>query len=89
MIKAREFLLKKGFDISYSGFEYLAYILSNYTVKKLYETTQGEIYHKISLEYNKKPSTVERTLRYIKDKSEYKDKKLKNAIIEIAIEYNK
>ena len=83
--KATNYLFKKGYDISFTGFEYLTNILINYDNVRQNKIT--DIYKEIAKKYNVKSDRVERNIRYLLNK---KDEKCnKKVIANLIYDFNK
>ena len=65
----KQFLLKRCGNASCKGFEFVAYILENYT----YPIKISEVYEEIADEYEDTPQAIERNIRSFKEKCGYQN----------------
>lgn len=81
------YLFDKGFDISYKGTEFLAYILDKWTLEKIQNSTMTAIVEDTAKKYKTNVNNVNRLLRYTISRSKYKGLKLKRVIYELTFQY--
>ena len=81
-----EFLEGYGFKGSLSGTNYIAYILEHYKKEEIAKT---KIYDELAKHYHETPDNIERTIRYVKSKTVFKDKMNKDFLFELARKYKK
>lgn len=86
--KCENYLIKKGYDISFKGFDYLAYILNNYKDIRMLNLTV--VYKEIADKYNNNSSNIDRDIRYLTHiKGKNKNISTKKVIVNLIYDFNK
>ena len=85
LMRCESYLIKKGYNNSFKGFEYLLYILNNY--KNIRTCNITSIYDEIASKYDTTYTRVERNIRYLI--SLKNDDSCKKVISDLIYDFNK